>query len=349
MEDPAVLRVQRAQQATLEIERALAVEFPSEYEYPGANDKIERSSRTHTFEAFFHQSQIIRDQLQDILELKDHLTDALEFDDLLTLHSLSVQCQDILAEWHDIGGVNFHGAVDQLTKQGRYQNRQEVLYRLRDISRTLKDFHRDKTLPLDKDKLAREIGQLAIEHFKSLDEKTEADELIKITRYHIEKLTSVNNESRKLLQTKEIKSIGKEYRNSKRWKVLSFWLAFTAAMAALIGTPLIVDAFAISRGIKDGILGEETPALLPVTASITLIISGMLFKLAWNLFQEKAWNLFQEKAVLESRHKLCLVLLDFLDNFKDDIDRGEIVRMIAYSLFMDNNSNSSSLTEGSHD
>lgn len=242
-----------------------------------------------------------------------------------------------LTNWREIGITNFGVSLDGIVRSRVYQEREQLINSLTHNSSFAKTHYLQGYVPFDRDEAAKSVGSLAIEHFGTLDnDKSLKDEMAEAKRL-LKQLKKWNKNSRDLAQTKEIRSIGKEYGKAAFLKGISFIFSFCAAIASLFFIPHQLSEYAKTSALTKDILASRPELFLPIVASITLLTSGMLFKFAWGAYQQRS--------LYESRQKVCYVLTDFLENFKGDINREEIIRMIAYSLFMDSSQGNSSVSE----
>lgn len=312
-----------------------AVDFPTSY--PPRGDAIEEKARGSTYLIFYVQASLILQAIRDIHSYSELMLATLSFRELVDLNKLQFDAKIALSKWNILDTGVWTRDTLGVTELKIYQDREALLQDLRRVRDTLVSKHISIHFPIDSDELVSSIGALAARHFETRDYSEELVKSMNSAKELIIELDRKASFSRDILETKEIKRIGAEYKESAEKKNTSFKWSFGSGLTALVLIPLAIHITALQLGLKSGLFSAELPALLPVTAALTFAISGMLFKLAWTYFQQKA--------LMESREKLCMVLNDFLDNFKEDVDRGEIVRMIAFSLFMDNSQSNNSISD----
>lgn len=313
------------------------IDFPRHYPSPGIINSEEEKTRSLVFSIFHYQCVVMCKHIDDIRQLSNLIIIYLTPQQMSELRKALEMCVTHLSEWREIGVTNFETSLDGIVRSRVYQEREQLINSLAHNSSFAKTHYLQGYIPLDKVEAAKSIGTLAVEHFGTLDNDKSLKEEMAEAKRLIKLLKKWNKDSRDLAQTKEIRSIGKQYKNAAFLKGISFTLSFCAAIASLFYIPQHLSNDAMTSTLTKDILASRPELILPIVASITLLTSGMLFKFAWGAYQQRA--------LYESRQKVCYVLTDFLENFKGDVNREEIIRMIAYSLFMDSSQGNSSVSE----
>ena len=313
------------------------IDFPLHYPSPGIINSEEEKNRSLVFSIFHYQCVVMHKHIDDIRQFSPLIILYLTPQQMSELRRTLEMCVSHLTGWREIGVTNFEVSFDGIFRSRVYQEREQLINSLAHNSSFAKTHYLQGYVPFDRNEAAKSIGSLVVEHFRSDDPSVELEEKIVESRRLVEQLDLRINNVRVLEQTKEMLSIAKRYKDLADAKSKqSAWL-FLGATLALICIPVIIHFIALGSGVEKGVFNTNPGPAIAILATLTLAISGMLFKLAWTIFQQKL--------VAESRSKLCEHLTDFLKNFEGTINAEEVVRMIAYALFIDGSPASTTMTE----